>query len=154
MDKNFVLTGNKLIAEFMDWELKKDIPIKYQDQTWLSFINNITGAKFHTKVCVTPEPKYNTKERTKAFESLFYEEYCEYHKSYDWLMPVVEKIETLSGLVSPKVFDNYLPHYIRYVSGDSKEDYERFYGFGFDNFDELYQKVVKFIKWYNENKDK
>lgn len=70
-----------------------------------------------------------------------------YHTSWDWLMPVVEKIEGCDGVSDEEVVtieyhDCIIPYHqgeIRAIGADSK-------------IDAVYQAVVAFIKWYNENK--
>ncbi len=61
----------------------------------------------------------------------------QYHSSWDWLMPVVEKIETVSGK---------LPTHIGNIPND--EDYES-NNFLSTNIEETYKAVVEFIK--NQN---
>ena len=56
----------------------------------------------------------------------------EYHTSWDWLMPVVEKIKDLGYSQELDKIDNVLTCDLRINS--------------------LYKAVVEFIKWYNENK--
>lgn len=78
-----------------------------------------------------------------------------YHQSWDWLMPVVEKIETL--------FDNRVTVLIQ--SGEyaiwlhNKEEYEKSNYNTYDYYssdwkenkiEAVYEQVVKFIKWYNQ----
>ena len=75
-----------------------------------------------------------------------------FHKSWDWLMPVVEKIE--SEFCSSNI------HY--YSAGMMKQEYVvEFLGYNIDydnsQYDKskikaVYKAVIKFIKWYNENK--
>ena len=75
-----------------------------------------------------------------------------FHKSWDWLMPVVEKIE--SEFCSSNI------HY--YSAGMMKQAYVvEFLGYNIDydnsQYDKskikaVYKAVIKFIKWYNENK--
>jgi hypothetical protein len=57
-----------------------------------------------------------------------------YHTSWDWLMPVVEKIETISGK---------LPTHIGNIPND--EDWES-NNFLSTNIEETYKAVVEFIK--------
>ena len=56
---------------------------------------------------------------------------AEYHTSWDWLMPVVEKI----GTVMP---------YNRHLDIDKLDI--------FTEFHIVYSAVIEFIEWYNENK--
>ena len=83
-----------------------------------------------------------------------------YHKSWDWLMPVVEKIESMkyffnsapfmddeTGMLSGEYFcviqhetTNLNMSYFIDVTGCSTK------------IEAVYQAVVEFIKWYNKNK--
>lgn len=80
-----------------------------------------------------------------------------FHSLWDWLMPVVEKIQNTeevesfnidaSGKVNIKIWPQIL--------GSLYYEYEEFYFIADnkDNFlDVTYLACVKFIKWYNENK--
>jgi hypothetical protein len=67
-----------------------------------------------------------------------------YHTDWNWLMPVVERIELDMG------FDVYI-HYNNCTITDGENAFEneaepnqKIYA--------TYQSVVEFIKWYNENK--
>ena len=76
------------------------------------------------------------------------DKYCmidnlKYHSSWDWLMPVVEKIEKIKGV---HIF----------IKGNRCEILN--YGFEMDSPSSVYKiesvwlAVVEFIKWYNQNK--
>lgn len=74
-----------------------------------------------------------------------------YDKSWDWLMPVVEKIN--------KLFDEAFPPGDEFVKRilAHEEPIEREYmdvvGLPISStIDEVYHAVLTFIKWYNENK--
>ena len=53
-----------------------------------------------------------------------------YHLSWDWLMPVVEKIEQVHEGVPQELIKLSL----------------------FSTIDEVYNAIIEFIKWYNKNK--
>jgi len=97
-----------------------------------------------------------------------YEKDClAYYSSWDWLMPVVDKIEEIS-------FDNIKSEYVPYtkhpftidmsynyakvkVDNDFKIENLREDGINFkihrgSKINACYQAVVEFIKWYNENR--
>ncbi len=145
MTKDEIIEGNKLIAEFMGWKLVKYIPEYYPDQTWLSFKNKSLKINYNSCVCVTPEPKYNTKESTTEFTQEFFITYCNYHKEWNWLMPVVDKIRDIKNECKLSNKDVY-----------NRKDR----GFGLysnkflvnTNFNYTYNGVIEFIKWYSENK--
>lgn len=62
----------------------------------------------------------------------------EYHKSWDWLMPVVYKIHTLTDI-------DKKPGYILELANISLS-------ISRIDINDLYKSVVKFIKWYNKQK--
>lgn len=70
-----------------------------------------------------------------------------WHKSWDWLMPVVEKIETMDGIRFIIEKNRVL---VCAISGD---EYYWNSGTTYDTkLQTTYNAVVEFIKWYNENK--
>lgn len=74
--------------------------------------------------------------------------YLRYHESWDWLMPVVEKISKNYD-VSICYFDADCACYI------NKQSIEGFEICSYGNFEpsilNAYKAVVEFIKWYNKN---
>jgi hypothetical protein len=110
--------NNKLIAEFMG--------INHLDDD--KYINNLKEMKaeglYFEQGYMTSELKFDT--------------------DWNWLMPVVERIELDMG------FDVYI-HYNNCTITDGENAFEneaepnqKIYA--------TYQSVVEFIKWYNENK--
>jgi predicted TIM-barrel fold metal-dependent hydrolase len=70
-----------------------------------------------------------------------------YHESWDWLMPVVEKIESLgfiftihsdAGYIGKHWYKGNIPHF-----GNVSEN----------KITATYNVVIQFINWYNENKN-
>lgn len=60
-----------------------------------------------------------------------------FHESWDWLMPIIQKIERLDTLDKDKDFNKQLDRVIcKFIYTDIKT---------------MYKAVIKFIKWYNEN---
>jgi hypothetical protein len=114
-----LIKNNELIAEFMG--LQKSKPAIQQ------FIN---------------EPEKN---------GLYYErengvhEYLSYHKSWDWLMPVVDKLEQLKHPVH--IINNNC--YIYYSTNAIKN--EEFFVdiYGENKMDAVYRAVVTFIQYLN-----
>jgi hypothetical protein len=130
MNKNEILTGNKLIAEFIhpniiwDYEPRK-LPYEGHDRikNWLQ-LNLKSG----------------------------WVNQLEYHKSWDWLMPVVEKIEETNFI---KIVGKYCG--INKTSANSFNNWVATEGVSFTNpkskIESTYKAVVKFIKWHNKNKE-
>jgi len=64
-----------------------------------------------------------------------------FHSSWDWLMPVVEKIENESDSIIEIELDN------AHISGDFKLSVHEH-----SKIESVYTAVVKFIQWYNQQK--
>ena len=135
------LKNNILIAEFIGYDVN----------------HKIGGVDFGFKSDYSEifRPHYPSK---KIVSSLCVDE-LQFHKSWDWLMPVVEKIESIEDDSLPYISfsKNNFSVTIRnsscqIISGDYGDtDW-------FDRFSEgskiksVYKAVVEFIKWYNKNK--
>lgn len=69
--------------------------------------------------------------------------YLQYHSSWDWLMPVVEKIEQMRGAtVLLKPFFAEILWYGKSIVVTAEET----------KIEATYIMVVKFIKWHNQQK--
>lgn len=66
-----------------------------------------------------------------------------FNQSWDWLMPVVEKIETIK-------FKLPLQEYGQYKAMKIKDALTMGYN-GLTKIEVVYNTCVEFIKWYNEN---
>ena len=121
-----VVEGNKLIAEFMG----------------MKFIPH--GKWYHlfkpNEDCWQP----------KGFSIWFANKHLKYSSSWDWLMPVVEKIERL-GYKTKISFDDFGTwtqiHYGLSVADTSETKALNQHGTKIEN---TYKTVVEFIKWHNE----
>lgn len=104
-------TDNELIAEFMD------------------------GTTFDSDgLCTDPEKKYSW--RPGCYDSLKVE-HLAYHNNWNWLMPVVEKIDSLNiEEFNIDEFDNQIEILLKLDI--------------FTPIDKVYKAIVEFIKWYNE----
>ena len=69
-----------------------------------------------------------------------------YHTSWDWLMHVVEKIESLGYDFEFKKQGKFTNVRFKGIIDYNCKRY--------DNITAIYNAVVEFIKWYNENKNK
>jgi len=114
-----MIENNKLIAEFMGCKVTI-----FKGKEYIRLIN---------------EPYvYMTNGMDEPDDMLF-------HESWDWLMPVVEKIEKLGFFVT-----------IRTVVGNQTKcvicNYKQTTYLDYVDFDKItvtYQNIIKFIKWYN-----
>jgi hypothetical protein len=112
--------GNKLIAEF-------DGYVYFPNDT----LNSIKGV-------------YRKEDRMPMLANHF-----KYHSSWDWLMPVVEKIEDLGNygveihLKSCNIFEASIDQSDLCIEGHFETKKES-----------IWQAVVQFIQWYNNQKPK
>jgi len=129
-----VIENNKLIAEFMGARV-------------MTFEDGTVGHTFWNEG--------DKGGRYGAFPngSTNYFDYSKqgYHLSWDWLMPVVEKIEETNFI---KIIGKYCA--ISRTKAHGFNDWIAMEGVAFTNpkskLESTYKAVVKFINWYNENK--
>jgi hypothetical protein len=124
METKYVLKGNKLIAEFM-LNKKGDY---------------FSGVPFGGGGWII---KTDDKEELNNFlKSL------KFHSSWDWLMPVVEKIW---GIIGNRENLFYFD-----ISDLTMVENKTIFSNSplIDNITDCYNVVVEFIKWYNQNKPK
>ncbi len=138
--------------------------------------DNILIAEFMGFEKVTPSDQTSRPYWVGSFDEPLYDEEFQYHKSWDWLMPVVEEIENLGATTSFKThYVRINPkggHYDEYVVRvsfryglsvtcylDDNEEYasRELRDFAGDTrvtkLEAIYIAVVEFIKWYNQNPD-
>jgi len=114
--------GNKLIAEFMGVKFK-------DDEQYIKELREMRSEGIY-------------------FEQGYMSSELNYHSSWDWLMPVVEKIERL-GFTFEKNYQR--------IDGDwqsliVKGNDILFQEFNVDSLLSTHYVVLEFIQWYNENK--
>lgn len=73
----------------------------------------------------------------------------QFHSSWDWLMPVVEKIRDLGSIdivisIKRSVFISW---------DDGTAYFKQTLGNGRNSIETTYEAVIEFIKWYNETKE-
>ena len=118
-----IIEGNKLIAKFMGLSYCT----KYQYEGWYK------NSEHNHRICDFDGLKFNS--------------------SWDWLMPVVNKIESLplindAGLcvlIEHSYCRIYLDNWGEYTTVVEKEKKK-------DKLNAVYLSIVEFIKWYNQNK--
>ena len=105
-----IIEGNKLIAEFMGYEPRI--------QSWRGMKDNTT---------------YKINERWFPNWTL------QYHTSWDWLMPVVEKICEIDNQAD-----------VEFALLRNSANLEIFKTSILCHIDGVYERVIQFIKWYNQ----
>ena len=120
--------NNQLIAEFMGFTQEKNIG--WYDNDMLMSQN-----------------VYDSQDGNCFDELLF-------HTSWNWLMPVVEKIESINVSNDPYYSDstfqvtNFVQNWT--ASFLDRDNVEVVQEEGTTRFEAAYKAVVEFIKWYNE----
>ena len=129
METEDIIKSNKLIAEFMGG-------MSHEKET--SFIRGYIGLdEFNFQEKDYPETPHDG----SCWK--FYE--LKYHSSWNWLMPVVEKIEKLGYRVTIQGLNCWIDTHKGAIFGTDKKNSKR---------NSVYIAVVEFIKWYNQNKSK
>jgi len=116
MKEQEILKGNKLIAEFMELRMNA--------------IGKNTGNSDMRREYFWHFDDINKRDA---------EALPDYHSSWDWLMPVVEKIEKEHNGVVIRYESCELPIIIERVTGNTK-------------IEATWIAIIKFIEWYNKNK--
>lgn len=133
MEANEILEGNKIIAEFMG--------VIYHPPTRTEDYYYMGGYK---------EWEYP--------DGTFYQtDDLEYHTSWDWLMPVVEKIENMGYMTIIGANAAFGGHYMNIMTGikmpnDTFKNPTKFMGAEDTKLATIYSAVIQFINWYNTNK--
>ncbi|KYG76413.1 hypothetical protein AWW68_19395 [Roseivirga spongicola] len=126
-----ITQGNRLIAEFMGAE-------RYAPNDF-----DIHG-------CATLDV---TEQEGKHF---FNPSEMKYHSSWDWLMPVVEKIESINSIKDQSTTDyffqatNFIQNYTASIM--SRDNLLIVEAEGEARIDASFNAVVEFIEWYNQDR--
>ena len=136
MKEEEIKIGNELIAKFLDWKEK------WPDDDYIAYyLPKFWAGEF----CITQDF-----DSLEPFQMLF-------HSSWDWLMPVIEKIDTIEDSLNGK-FGVYISSNRctiqstkLFMSDSNKRYYSQTYAD--TKFEATYKVVVKFIKWYNKYKE-
>ncbi len=130
MKTSEILENNILIAKFMGWQVIKE-------------------GKYFT----TYKPSAKNPCSIKSVVGYVYERpawysianHCNYHSDWNWLMPVVDKIESLGFVVEISLHQTCLykkPSCDNFSCNRITDD----------KLKSTYMVVVEFIKWYNSEK--
>jgi hypothetical protein len=127
MEEKEILEGNKLIAEFMGMKQGKD---------FADFNGRWSGDWFDAKNAINGCRN----------------EILSFHSDWNWLMPVIEKIEIL-GYVT-EISGNRERSFAS-IGIENTNEYPSRIGYGMEflkKIDATYYAVIQFINWYNSNK--
>ena len=116
MTTDEIVKGNKLIAEFMGWHFEPAF----------SDVNTTRYDRW-----ITPySPAWATAEQMA------------FHSSWDWLMPVVEKISEIDNQAGEEM--------AAHMRNAALDDLAILNTSILCHKDEVYKRVVAYIKWYNQ----
>lgn len=104
--------------------------------------NNILIAEF---MDTRKRGTYNYFYYIPAFERVFNSDELKFNSSWDWLIPVVEKIESLGFRIE------IVKHICRLKINDN---INIVFSENMTKIESVYFTVIEFIKWYNENSAK
>lgn len=122
------IEGNKLIAEFCGWTIEP-------------------GMEDHA------DPYYNQPQKDGYIPAMVLASNLRYHSSWDWLMPVVGKIQEFGYSVLINCEGKKLASFTNTIVNDSQVSPTVIV----DGYSEksqiksVYEAVVEFIKWHNKN---
>jgi len=138
MKQNEILEGNKLIAEFMGWKFKESKPYKVWDPKFISDEQ-------------PPNDWLMTTWIIEDFKSYLMKT-LKFHSSWDWLIPVIEKIEQFdngvcSVLITGKACD--IAFSTKYNMQGEDYDAPNFIKIEGSKISSAWSTVVDFIKWHN-----
>ena len=136
MTQEEIIEGNKLIAEFMGCYKDKEESEQYTMDKMHIFYAKHNSNLCSTRMVALPEDML-------------------YHISWDWLMSVVEKIESTDPLGGIVMIQQGMCRITSRMAGDNsiKANHDNYLLMGAKGkLLSTYQSVIKFIKWYNENK--
>ena len=124
MSEQEIIEGNRLIAEWLGYEID---PLAEEDEPIRYYVDD------HIECVADGIDYWETFE--EDWTSWLYPEQMKFHSSWDWLMPVIDKIEA----------EYYNSHMSEWV-------YDKCLGVDFCilrySLQEAYKQVIEFIKWY------
>ena len=125
MKEEEIIEGNKLIAEFMEWEI-------------------VATAGDNTKI-------YEAAENHPYVAGDWTDVSLCFHSSWDWLMPVVEKIETQHTRVIIKREGTSVLCYVTGGASVAKHSFD-YSVKDSSKIEATFKAAVDYIKWYNSNR--
>lgn len=130
---------NRMIAEFMGYEF--DIENKCEIIEDFDIVENIQTYEVEGGIRIVEGGYVITR---------FLPEQMRYHTSWDWLMPVVDKIEVLSFYVD--IYSINAATASKCQISKHSEDKVISSAVSYNKKEAVYESVIQFIEWYNENK--
>ncbi len=117
-----IIDNNRVIAEFMGW-------LAGESASYFEHINLPEKFRVYSHVNFITQSNYHR---------------LKFHSDWSWLMPVVEKIESLSWEVA--IRSTYC-----HINRGTVKDFG--YTYGKTKIESVYSAVITFINWYNSHKN-
>jgi hypothetical protein len=136
MNKKEIIQNNKLIAAFMINGDKLCVP---------------RGKHFTNGMIFSRKAEPEKRHKNLTIDDLDVDEYIpyfEYHYSWEWIMPVIEKIESLdysSEIYCIGGFEHRTQFFSCGICPFKAINFKR-------KLESVYDAVINFIRWYNENR--
>lgn len=160
METQEIIEGNKLIAEFMGWKYcYEGMLISHgclSTKTKFLFTSSELTINENFPKIVHYDYNYGHKCSIPNFEFLYIEngedeigvhnKRIKFHSDWNWLMTVVEKIESLNFTTSIYHLPKTLNTVKIFIGGADIVGKN-----GETKMKAVYKAVVEFIKWYNQN---
>ena len=156
MTKKEILQNNKLIAEFMKFEIylqnyiidsiKKEGNYLYKDNKKYKYH---IPSKFNAFKLMYDGYMDFTKNSKNIDCFAYYPQHMGFHESWDWLIPVITKISKINYGIMPENKHNFFEH-LPNVELETRISDVIFIPLS-ENINIVYEKVVEFIKWHNKN---
>lgn len=128
MEAKEIIEGNELIALFMGAFIMSS-------STTAEGVKTINSLSIDDRASSIPSYDFATK--------------LKYHSSYDWIMPVIEKIEALGyDIQIAKGYTDVMFYYF----GAKQMGHQLACGEGKSKLENTWSAVVDFIRWYNLNR--
>lgn len=126
-----IIEGNRLIAEFMGL---KEVRWNGEKLLWVEkdFVEDFTNVNDYSNVS-----KFDWEHALPQTEELYY------HSSWDWLMSVVEKIESLGFWFNIIGAESW-------IQNNELEFLPEIHIFEDTKIKSSWKACIEFIKWYNE----
>ena len=136
-----IIKGNKLIAEFLRAKFEyytphRQLQTKNLIYVWGSEARIFDSCGHWWRCSFTPKDGF----------SWYFPTDLKYHKSYDWLIPVIEEIEKLNYEVTIHEFEVDI-----YTIPDRIVRHNEV---GETKLEGIWRTVIKFIEWYNKQTKK
>ena len=120
--------------------------MKTQDQD--KAIALFMGGKTNKTALPGIAERMNNNEIWLPFHGICRYDELRYHKSWDWLMPVIEKIKQTENVITVTIEITFDAGSVTIINAEEyyKQTYEPV------TIKSVYKAVVDFIRWYNQQK--